>query len=343
MNRTIAIGIVVLFAACTCAMPGKAGEGTGTTEQETVREAERQLGEWDDAAAAEKDRQRTWLFSLFTGVQYDDNITLRGMRVETEGDDRTDWKLIHALQIEGRLVNTQEQVLGARYSLYQTFVQINDDVQLTGHTVGLYYTAMQAPYVFFLPVSYSRYNLYWHKYLDTFSVSPTVFCEQSAHAVGVLRATISANNFSSVPDNDFDEQDLDSTVVELEAEEWFLFGKDAEYRLEMGYRFRPEDAAVQEWTSVSSEVRLGLGAQLPWWGLAAGGFMSYEARDYQKRNEDFGRIQENDVLTYGLALSRPLWRDATISATCRFTDHESNVPSQEYERTQITLSVSVRF
>lgn len=342
MKFILARGLSVLFVLCTCATTAWAGE-TGRTGVEAVREAERQGADAESAAAEKADRSKTWVFSLYSGVQYDDNITLRSMGVDVENQDRTDWKSVHAFQADYRAVNTEERVIGLRYRLYQAFIDVNSNLQLTGHTVTGYYTASRAPHLFYVPVSFSHYKLAWHSYLNVHGINPTIFVEQSPHAVGVFRAGWQRYNFYHVPNNDFDENDRDADVYTLGGEEWFMFGGRAEYRLELAYTFRKEVAADEEWSSVSHKVRVGCAAQLPWWQLSAGAFTAYEARDYAKRNPAFEEVQEDDVMTYGLSLSRPLWKNARVTMSYLFTDHESTVTSQDYERNQVTLGVIVNF
>jgi hypothetical protein len=350
MRAVLAGGLSLLFIICTCAI-GCCGEGGGSTAservgkvgEETVKDAELWKLEAERAERGEQDRKRNLLFSLYTGVQYDDNITLESMGVDAPPQDRTDWKLVQALRAEYRAINTEEHIVGLRYDFYQSFVDINDELQLTGHTVTAYHTLARSPHVFYTPASFSRYNLFWHRYLDIYSVKPTLFVEQSAQAVGVIRFEWSHLNYYGLPDNDFDENDRDSNVYSLTGEEWFVFGDRAQHRLEIAYTMRREIADRQEWSSTSHKVRLGGGSQLPWWQLSVGSFVAYEGKDYSKRNPVFGRIQEEDVMTYGLSVSRPLWRDASATLSYQFTDNESNITSQDYEKSQVTLGVTVRF
>jgi hypothetical protein len=340
--RTLLAGAAgALLLTCVWTARARCGQATGETEAQTVREA----GDADlfGTGAEEENRGKTFVFGVYTGVQYDDNITLESMGVDVESTDRTDWKSVHAVQIDYRALNTEERVVGLRYRVYQSFIDINNELQLTGHTFTGYCTTMRAPYVFFFPASFSRYNLYWHKYLDIYSVTPSVYVEQGPNAVGVMRLGWTHNNYFQLEDNGFDEHERDGDNLSVGFEEWLLFGEKAEYRVEFGYTFRREYTRADEWANFSHKVRLGLGAQLPWFDLTTGGFVAYEARDYFDENPAFGKTQEEDVMTYGVTISRPLWKDATATLSYLFTDNESNVVSQDYERSQITLGVMVQF
>jgi hypothetical protein len=276
-------------------------------------------------------------------MQWDDNIILEGDGVDVEDTEQTDWKSIHVLQADYRAVNTEDHVLGLRYRLYQSFIDVNNDLQLTGHTLTGYYTTMRSPAVFYLPVSFSHYNLYWHRYLDIYSAAPSIYMEHSAHFVGVLRMGCSVYNYFQVPDNDFDEHDRDSTLLSAGFEEWYIFGERAQYRLELGYTFQRELTDAVEWAYLSHKVRVGGGAELPWWRISVAGFTAYEARDYDRLNLAFNKTQEEDIITCGLSLSRPLWKDASLTVSYSFTDNVSNVRSQDYERSQVTFGITQRF
>lgn len=344
MSRRLMLSVVaVLLACCTCALRALGGEADGSTEAEKTRQVEedRQEGELREQ---EGPVDKRWSVGLFTGVRYDDNITLRNEDIDvTDRGNKTDWTLIHALSVEYRPVNTAEHVLGLRYNAYQSFIEMNNQLQLTGHTMTAYYTAAGAPLVFNLPVSFSTYNLYWDRYVDIYSVAPSLFIEQNEHFVGVLSAGWSRYNYFQIHDNGFDEQDRDSNVLTVGFEEWFLFGDRAQYRIECGYTLRKELAADDEWSFWSHKARLGAATQLPWFNIYAGIFGSYEARNYDERNEVFGKTQEEDIATGGLSLTRPLGKYASVNLSYLFTDNDSNVISQDYERNQITLGLTVRF
>ena len=337
---------MALICVCTCA-GARGGQQAGETAAETVRSTvkNRDLWEAEERRARREvdDSRRKLVCSLFSGVQYDDNITLESMGVDAGEADRTDWKQILAFRADFRAVNTEEHVLGLRYDLYQSFIDINDELQLTGHTFTGYHTLMRAPHVFYTPLSVSRYNLYWHRYLDVYALKPTLFVEQSAHAAGVIRLEWSHYNYFHVAGNDFDENDRDANVFSIGGEEWLIFGDRGQHRLEGAYTLRREIAREEEWGSLSHKVRLGLGSQLPWGDLSVGGFVSYEGKDYGRENPAFRKKQEEDIMTYGLTLRRPLWKDASVSLSYLFTDNESNVTSQDYERSQFTLGVTVQF
>ncbi|MHC4914182.1 MAG: surface lipoprotein assembly modifier [Planctomycetota bacterium] len=334
----------LLFAAwlLSCAFAAHGGQPGGGAERELIREAEL-TAEEAAAEARESDRDRKWIFALYNGIQWDDNIILEGDGVDVEDTEQTDWKSIHVLQADFRAVNTEDHVLGLRYRLYQSFIDVNNELQLTGHTLTGYYTTMRSPNVLFVPVSYSRYNLYWHEYLDLFSLAPSIYMEHSSHFVGVLRMGCRVYDYSDVPDNGFDEDDRDSTVLSVGLEEWYIFGEKAQYRLELGYTFEREITADAAWAYASHKVRLGAGAELPWWDLSVGGYAAYEGRGYDALNPAFDETQEEDIITCGLSVSRPLGRDATLTIGYAFTDNDSNVESQDYERSQVTLGVTLRF
>jgi hypothetical protein len=334
------LGLLVCWAVCGAA---RAGDATGRTDAETVREATGEAGREDPAETTRRDLERPWVFSLYAGVQYDDNITLRDLGVDAEGDHRTDWKALFAFQADWRPVRLEDRVLGLRYRAYQSFIDVNSDLELTGHTLSGYYVQASAPLVLFLPVSYSHYNLDWHRYLDVYSVAPRLYWEQSPHWVGVLRAEYARQNYFKVRDEDFDENDRDSDLFSVGVEEWYLFGPKAEYRLELGYALDRENCRAREWGSCTHRLRLGFGAQLPWLDLTTGAHVQYEAREYDAENPAFGEVEREDITTCGMSVSRPLWPGASATLSYVFTDNQSNVTSQDYERSQVTLGVTYRF
>ena len=340
MRLPVVFCSIMLFTVCTSATRSRAGESTGRSEADVVTEArERTTGKPE----GRRDDAQTLVVSLFTGTQYDDNITLRSMGVDIKDDDRTDWKLIHALELDLRAINSEGLVAGMRYRFYQSFIEINNDLQLTGHTIGSYVTGIKAPYVFHLPAEISHYNLYWHDYLDICSISPQIYFEQTEHAVGVLKGGWMYSNYHQIAGNDFDENERDARTWTIGGEEWFLLGKDAQYRLEFEYLFRREYADEHQWSYFSHKLRAGLGFGLPIWGISTGAAVTYEAVDYDQENPLFAQTQEDDIMTYGLTFSRAFGRYTSASLSYLFTDNESNVTSQEFERHQVTLGVNIQF
>jgi hypothetical protein len=281
--------------------------------------------------------------TIFSGIQYDDNITLRSDGVSSPEDDRSDWKMIEAVLADVKIVNREDRIIGLRYRGYQSIIDVNDQLELTGHTVGIYSVKVQAPHVFFFPVSYSRYYLGSDDYQEIWAFKPKIFVEQSAHWVGSINASYERIRNFEIENNGFEEDVRDSYVLTLGGEEWFIFGESAQYRFEMGCRIKKEQTREEEWGFVSYKARIALGAKLPFWQLSTAGSVSFEVRDYMKRNPVFQRTQEDYLLAFDFCLNRPLGRYAEASLRYRFLDNESNVASQDYERNQITLGVTLKF
>lgn len=342
-GKLLTTAVAGLAALGVCAARALPAEPPDLPERQAVREAEARREEMSRPDGGGPDGLRPLEVNLFAGAQYDDNATLRSMKVDAPQDDRTDWKSILALGLDFRPLPGPEDVLGLRYNAYQSFLDVNDQLQLSGHTVTGYYASVRAPVVVYVPASASRYDLESDHYLEIYALSPALFVEQNRHCVGVLRAAYQRCNYHQIFGDDFDENVRDADVLEVGAEEWFLFGSEAQYRLELGYTFRREKAREPEWSCHSNTLRAGLSAALPWGELSAGAFGAYEARDYDSFNEAFGRTEEDDVATAGATLSRPLWSGASVTLGYLFTDHASNEPSQDYRRNQVTLGVGVRF
>ncbi|HOX07580.1 MAG TPA: surface lipoprotein assembly modifier [Planctomycetota bacterium] len=337
--------IAYLFAAAASSLfltsPAIAAEPP-TAPVETVKQTAEQAELERQRQGAQAPSEKDWSFGLFTGVQYDDNVILRSEDVHT-GGDRTDWKTIHALFADYRIVNTDERVLGVRYNAYQTFIDKQDDLQLTGNGLTLHHTEIHAPFVLDVPFSFTHYDIKDDKYLNLGTVSPSLFVEETSWLVGVLRGSFRHFDFYDVPKSDFDEPDRSSKVYEGTVEQWLLFGDRAQWRIEAGWSWRHEDARENEWTNDAWEGRLALRGTLPWRSLGVEVSGTYTDKDYQEHNDLFGKTQRDEITGAGLTLSLPVTSWATISAAYLFTNHNSNVESQDYERNQATLGVTVLF
>jgi hypothetical protein len=316
---------------------------------DTVRNAADQAELERQRQGAQKPTEKDWSFGLFAGVQYDDNIILRNEHVHT-GGDRTDWKSVNALFVDYRFINSDERVLGLRYSAYQTFIDKQDDLQLTGNGLILHHTELHTPFVLDVPASVTHYDLKEQKYLNLWSLSPALYIEETSRLVGVLRSSYRRLTYYDVPDadyagsdSDFHERDRSSEIFEGGVEQWLLFGERAQWRIEAGGTWHHEDARENEWSNDAWELRLGLRGRLPWWELGLEVAGTWTAKDYLSQNDLFDKTQHDEITGAGLTVSKPITTWATVSLSYLYTHDHSNVESQDYERNQITLGVTVLF
>ena len=339
MRRIIA---ALAVAFLPLAAPAGAAEPSATAPTDTAREAAEEAERERTRQGAPKAGGKDWAFGLFTGLQYDDNATLRNRHVDV-GDERTDWKSVNALFVDYRLVNTDERVLGLRYNAYQTVLDSHKQLQLTGNTFTVHHTEIHAQFVLDLPVSFSHYDLYGDPFLNLSSFAPALYLEESAHLVGVLRGADRRFDYNDLPDSGFYEPDRSAHVYEAGLEQWLIFGERGQYRLEAGYTFRHENARENVWTNDAGEARIGLRGELPWWRLGLDASVTYTEKKYAEDNPFFEATERDRAAAYGLAVSRPIMAHATATLSYLYTDHQSNVQTQEYRRNQITLGVTVLF
>ncbi len=341
--RRIAVSLLLpLFLWTVAAAAASAAEPPPTTSTDTVRGAAEQAEAERRRQGAQAPGGKDWTFGLFAGVQYEDNVILRNEHVLV-GGDRTDWKSVNALFADYRLVNTDARVLGLRYNAYQTFLDKHDELQLTGNGVTLHHTEIHAPFVLDVPVSFAHYDLQDDKYLNLGTVSPALYFEETSRLVGVVRGSFQHFDYYKVPGSGFDEPDRSSKVYEGGLEQWLLLGERAQWRVEAGWAWRHEDARENEWSNDAWAARLGLRGALPWWKLGLETGATFTDKDYQERNDLFGKTQHDEIVTLGLGLSRPISDWATVTVAYLFTRDDSNVESQDYRRNQATLGVTFLF
>jgi hypothetical protein len=335
-------GWVVLVLAPARALAGE----PPTTPAETARQAAEQQSQATEKGLPKEQTGKDWAFGLFTGVQYDDNVILRNHYV-TEGGDRTDWKWVNALFADYRIINSMERVTLVRYDGYQNFIDLHDELQLTGNTLTIRHTEIHAPVIVDLPLSYSRYDLHGTKFLELWNAAPGLFLQESPHLVGVLRGALRRFDYADRRDSPMHNPDRSSDVYEGGLEQWLLLGDRGQHRLEAGCSFRRELANRNEWSNDASEVRLAVHSALPWGRVSVDAFTTYTNRLFDTENAAFGKTERDNLNVYGLALSRPLWETkwstGTVTASYLYTDQRSNVQSQDYHRNQVTLGLIVLF
>jgi len=342
MRRTLAALVAALLPLAAFPASAGAAEPPATAPTDTAREAAEEAERERARQGAPKAGAKDWAFGLYTGVQYDDNATLRNRHVDV-GDERTDWKSVNALFVDYRLVNTDDRILGLRYNAYQTVLDSHKQLQLTGNTITLHHTEIHAPFVLDLPASFTHYDLYGDAFLNLSSFAPALYLEESAHLVGVLRGAARRFDYTDLPDSGCYEPDRSAHVYEAGLEQWLLFGERGQYRLEAGYSFRHENARENVWTNDAGEARLALRGELPWWRLGLDLSATYTEKVFERDNPLFEATERDRAAAYGLAVSRPIMAHATATLSYLYTDHQSNVESQEYRRNQITLGVTVLF
>ena len=97
-----------------CGLAAQGGQPAGEAERELINEAEDTAAEAE--AARRRDRGSKWTFTVYSGMQWDDNIILEGDGVDVEDTEQTDWKSIHVLQADYYLVIAIDLQFAGRFA-----------------------------------------------------------------------------------------------------------------------------------------------------------------------------------------------------------------------------------
>jgi len=271
----------------------------------------------------------------FAGIEFDDNITVQQVDVETGQDD---FAAVFDLGLEWEMDFDQSNSLDLGYSLNysQQFDLTGFDLMTQGGRVGYQHEFdsfnFGTTYRFF----YSR--LGGDPFLTLNRIEPYVsfFPVKSLFVRGTYIYQDKAFKNRTA-------RDADTNMGQLDL---FYFADGVDTFLSTSYRFETEDTFAPQFDFDAHIFRVGLHTRLPIAAVQEDRFkitLEYEGRNYDSITPSIGEIRDDDRLTLDVSWEVPLTEWLFALAEYRYRDFDSNLPSADYTENVASIQFGVKF
>lgn len=287
-------------------------------------------------AASPADAQVKHDFSVeaFAGIEFDDNITVQQVDVETGQDD---FAAILDIGAEWEMEFDESNSLDLGYSLNynQQFDLTGFDLLTQGARVGYQHEFegfdLGATYRFF----YTR--LGGDPFLKLNRIEPYVsfFPVSSLFVRGTY----------IYQDKAFDNRTARDAETNMGQLDLFYFADGVDTFFSGTYRFENEDAFAPRFDFDAHIFKLGLHTRLPFAGPEDRFEISaeYEGRNYDSITPSIGEIRDDDRFTLDVSWEVPLTEWLFALAEYRYRDFDSNLPSADYTENVASVQIGVKF
>ncbi|MFC1671672.1 surface lipoprotein assembly modifier [Planctomycetota bacterium] len=286
-------------------------------ELETLRE-----DELEDRLPSADPPKKNWFLKLDNTINYDSNPAV------APSDEEDDWADIFKLTAGKTFKKSGPHEIGGQYSFYGEFYSDQDERNIIGHTLDLYYGKMTTPLSFRIDYMYSRYELDNDVYLRKHGVAPLLFYAPGGRNIEMLRMSYSWNEYPSM-------EVLDGTDWSIQLRHFHFLDEAKKMRLSVSYKFASTDADDSDQSYISHQAGVGLTAPM------AGGMTVTLGIDYSRKEYDGGR--EDNGMVYGIGFAKPINETWSVSLDYSSTDNSSDDPVADYIRNVVSFTMSASF
>jgi len=322
VNTTLRLLLTILLAACVvgvCAAEDSASfEPGGELETERQDDIEDRVPQ-DDGGAPRKN----WFVKLENKINYDSNPAV------APSDEEDDWADIFMLTMGKTFKKSGPHELGGQYSFYGEFYSDQNERNILGHTLDLYYGKMATPTSFRLDYMYSRYELDTDVYLRKHTVAPLLFYAPGGKRIEMLRFAYSFNEYPTM-------ETLDGSDWSVQLRHFHFLDQAKKKRVSFSYKYSAADTDDSDQSYDSHQFGVDFKAPLGETGIVAELSVSYSHKEY-----DSGR--DDDGWDYGIDFTKAVSRNWSVALGYNGTDNDSNDPVADYSRNVVSFTVSASF
>ena len=312
----------------------------------------RQSQRYLEALAQRASAKRLGQFQGSVSFEYDDNVILEPNAVAISG--QADGRMV--ISVLGRLlpVRTPPWNLGVEYALFQSLHFDLTEFDIQSHTGGLFASLKLERVTLYAAANYNYTLLDNTRFSEAVTLQPSAIIKESERlfTVASVRYRLS-NYFDDIPASQApDVRERDGWAVRAGLYQYFLFNNQRS-SFRVGYHYEGSRNDGTDWEYDSHEVSLALQTLLGWdVTLVVEGI--YTRFDYLHVNsfdaDPLGVLtaadtrKRNDDRFIGIvALSRPLSRFFTLTASYVHTSNLSNVAFFDYRRNIWALALTGRY
>ncbi len=304
---------------------------------------------------------RRWLTASL-GVEYDDNVVLKGdgVRLPQELSDDSDVRGVLTMEGGAELVKTETQTVGVLGSYYGSVHDDLDEFDVQYPTLGTWWDySFSEDTVFRIQydIGYAWLDTS-DSYLFIQTATPALYQDWGDAGTSRFFARITRENFKIQPDDlllgppgvdEEDVRDRDGYDSWIGVDHTYPLGNDTNVALQGGYRYRYHTTEGQEWDADSHEGRLGLVAILPW-DVRLDTTASFEYRSFRHsssyQNKDGSYTGANRLekdVRFAISFEKPVMEDVSMSLRYTYNNVDSNVDVFDFDRNIVGLYATVRF
>jgi tetratricopeptide (TPR) repeat protein len=321
-----------------------------------VRQSQRYL----EALAQRASARRLAQLQGSVSFEYDDNVILEPNAVEISG--QADGRLV--ISVLGRLlpVRTPPWNLGVEYALFQSLHFDLTDFDIQSHTGGLFASLKLERVTLYAAANYNYTFLDHKQYSEAVTLQPSAVITESEALFTVLSVRYRLSNFfEDIPTSqDPDVRERDGWAVRAGGYQYFLFNNQRS-SVRLGYHYEGSRNDGTDWEYDSHEVSLALQTPLGWdvtlivEGLYTR-FNYLHVNSFDAGDDGILRLpgdpaglpfdtheRKDDRFIGVVALSRPLSRYFTLTASYVHTSNLSNIAFFDYRRNIWALALTGRY
>jgi len=273
-------------------------------------------------------------FDAAAGIEFDDNITVQQVDVET-GEDDFAAVLEGGVDWEMEFGESDSLDLGYSANYSQQFDLTGFDLFTQGTRIGYEHDfdsfKMGATHRFF----YTR--LGGNSFLKLNRIEPHISSFEIENLF--LKATY------IYQDKEFSNRVARDAETHMGQADAFYFADGVDTFLSFTFRFEAEDAVAPQFDFDAHILRGGVHTRLPFGG-SEDRFkvtLEYEGRDYDSITPSIGEIRDDDRFTLDVSWEVPLSKRFFVRAEYRYRDFDSNLPSANYTENNAGLLFGVEF
>lgn len=291
-------------------------------------------------------------------LEYDDNVILEPNDIEISG--QADGRMV--INVLGRLipVRTPPWTLGVEYALFQSVHFDLNEFDIQSHTAGLFGSLKLDRVTLYAAANYNYTFLDNTRFSEAVTLQPSAIIKESESLFTVVSVRYRLSNFfDAIPaGQNPDVRERDGWAVRTGFYQYFLFN-DQRASFRVGYHFEASRHDGTDWEHNSHELSMALQTPIGWdVTLIVEG--TYTRFDYLHINSfDAGndgiltrpggttppdtRERQDDRFIGVIALSRPLGRFLTLTASYVHTTNLSNIAFFDYQRNIWALALTGRY
>lgn len=314
--RLLLLMLLVAWCADVCLAADPAGlEPGGELETEWEDEPEDRLPSQDEP-------KKDWFLKLENTINYDSNPAV------APTDEEDDWADILKLTVGKTFKKSGPHEVGGQYSFYGEFYSDQDERNILGHTIDLYYGKMTTPLSFRVDYMYSRYELDNDVYLRKHGIAPLLFYAPGGNTIEMIRMSYSVNEYPTM-------EVLDGSDWSIQLRHFHFLDQAKKMRLSLSYKYSSTDTDDSDQSYVSHQIGVGFKAPM------AGGITATLGVDYSSK--EYGGGREDDGWLYGIGFAKPINETWSVSLDYSSTNNDSDDLVAEYTRNVISFTVSASF
>ncbi|NQX87633.1 MAG: DUF560 domain-containing protein [Halioglobus sp.] len=268
------------------------------------------------------------------GGEYDSNVTLDEVDLTSS---ESDYALLLEAGFAAKKAFTEQFEMSGTYDLSQTFYKEFDQVNRQTHILGTDMNLDHSRYDTGMSVYYIISRLDNERFLDLLRVSPSVsgFLAKKWFARGAY--VYFNKSIHKRPERDAHTQSGEADLY------YFLRGLRSYVNL--GYRYRDEDAAGAQYSFSSNAVKLRYIGRFELFSRIAKLELAwrYEDRDYSAETPSIGEDRDDQRNRWRIDFELPLVGQSSMQVFAGYADYDSNYPQADYTQTVVGTRFTYRW